>query len=158
MVEDERASVRLTRVDGPTGERLMITELASGSAVYLDPIELEGLTRIRYQPFAPPGAEHAFQTSPSDDPPTPDHASPSSDRSGLTNLGVLRNEFAMVRLARAEGLGGQRLTIQDLASGSEVHLDPTELRSLTRVRHEDFAPLLDPSDLVASPEPDPDQV
>jgi hypothetical protein len=50
------------------------------------------------------------------------------------------------------------MRIRDLATGAEVHLDPLELESLTRWKHEDFAPLIDPSGLVGTGEPDPDQV
>lgn len=71
---------------------------------------------------------------------------------------IYQNEFAMVEVARHETETGPRLRIRDLASGAEVFLDPVELESLTRWRHEDFAPLVDPSELVPTTEPDPDQV
>jgi hypothetical protein len=71
---------------------------------------------------------------------------------------IYQNEFAMVELSRYETESGPRLHIRDLASGAEVFLDPIELESLTRWKHEDFAPLVDPSELVSAAEPDPDQV
>jgi hypothetical protein len=71
---------------------------------------------------------------------------------------IYQNEFAMVEVARYETESGARLRITDLATGAEVYLDPVELESLTRWKHDDFAPLVDPSQLVSSGEPDPDQV
>jgi hypothetical protein len=71
---------------------------------------------------------------------------------------IYRNEFALVEVSRYETESGPRLRIRDLASGNEVFLDPLELESLTRWKHDDFAPLVDPSALVSSAEPDPDQV
>jgi hypothetical protein len=76
----------------------------------------------------------------------------------VSDLGVFRNEFAMVRLMRLDGPTGTRLVIRDLGSGAEVAVDPLELEGLTRIHHSEFAPLLDPSGLVAAEEPDPDQV
>jgi hypothetical protein len=71
---------------------------------------------------------------------------------------VYQNEFAMVEVSRFETETGPRLCIRDLSSGNEIHLDPVELEGLTRLRHADFAPLVDPSERVSAPEPDPDQV
>jgi hypothetical protein len=71
---------------------------------------------------------------------------------------VYRNEFAMVEVTRYETETGPRLCIRDLSSGNEIFLDPVELEGLTRLRHADFAPLVDPSERVSAPEPDPDQV
>ncbi|MCI2421001.1 hypothetical protein MOQ72_26510 [Saccharopolyspora sp. K220] len=71
---------------------------------------------------------------------------------------IYQNEFAMVEVSRYETESGARLCIRDLASGNSVFLDPLELEALTRARHKDFAPLVDPSDLVSTPEPDPDEV
>ena len=71
---------------------------------------------------------------------------------------IYRNEFAMVEVSRHETGSGPRLHIRDLATGAEVFLDPVELESLTRWKHQDFASLVDPSDVVGLGEPDPDQV
>ena len=76
-------------------------------------------------------------------------------RSGMR---VYKNEFAMVAVGHHETHSGPRLHIVDLASGEEVFLDPMELEGLTRARHKQFAPLLDPSDVRPGDEPDPDQV
>ncbi|MGH3503591.1 MAG: hypothetical protein ACRDQA_22245 [Nocardioidaceae bacterium] len=82
-------------------------------------------------------------------------------RAGATRargMEVYKNEFAMVAIERAETDNGPRLHIVDLASDCEVFLDPIELEGLTRIRHRQFAPLLDPSDAVVADDPDPDQV
>jgi hypothetical protein len=71
---------------------------------------------------------------------------------------IYQNEFAMVEVSRHETDSGPRLRIRDLATGAEVFLDPLELESLTRWKHEDFAPLVDPSSFTGIGEPDPDQV
>jgi hypothetical protein len=71
---------------------------------------------------------------------------------------VFQNEFAMVEVSRYETETGPRLHIRDLATGAEIFLDPLELEGLTRWTHEDFATLVDPSGLIATGEPDPDQV
>jgi hypothetical protein len=71
---------------------------------------------------------------------------------------VYQNEFAMVEVTRFETATGPRLHVRDLSSGNEIFLDPVELEGLTRLRHADFAPLVDPSERVSAPEPDPDQV
>ena len=71
---------------------------------------------------------------------------------------IYQNEFAMVEVGRHETDSGPRLRIRDLATGAEVFLDPLELEGLTRWKHEDFAPFVDPSGFVGTGEPDPDQV
>ena len=71
---------------------------------------------------------------------------------------IYKNEFAMVAVGHHQTASGPRLHVVDLASGGEVFLDPMELEGLTRARHRQFAPLLDPSDVTLSEEPDPDQV
>lgn len=71
---------------------------------------------------------------------------------------VYRNEFAMVRVSRVRTPTGVRLSIRDLASDGQILLDPLELEALTRLRHTDFAALVDPSGFVVAPEPDADQV
>jgi hypothetical protein len=71
---------------------------------------------------------------------------------------IYQNEFAMVEVSRHETDSGVRLHLRDLASGAEAFLDPLELEALCRWKHRHFAPLVDPSGLVAQAEPDPDQV
>lgn len=71
---------------------------------------------------------------------------------------IYQNEFAMVEIARYWTASGVRLRIRNLSSDDTVYLDPLELEALTRWKHEDFSSLVDPSDLVSSAEPDPDEV
>lgn len=71
---------------------------------------------------------------------------------------IYQNEFAMVEVSRHETESGPRMRIRDLATGAEVFLDPLELESLTRWKHGDFAPLVDPSGFESTGEPDPDEV
>lgn len=129
-----------------TGPRLRIA-LSSGAAeVVLDPLELEGLTRLPYTAFPP------LEGAP--------------DRAGVlightdpeATLQILRNEFAMVGIGFAEDEGGGRLVIRNMGSGAEVLLAAEQLARLTGLRHAQLAPLVDPSGLVAAEEPDPDQV
>jgi hypothetical protein len=57
----------------------------------------------------------------------------------------LKNEFAHVRvLVDAHG-NGPRLMIEDVRTGKVGYLDPLELETLAWVRHEQLAPLMDPS-------------
>ncbi len=55
---------------------------------------------------------------------------------------VLRNEFAMVELRLEDDGNGPRLLIRDADTGHSIRLDPLEVEALTRMRHEDFGPLL----------------
>ena len=71
---------------------------------------------------------------------------------------VFKNESTSVEVGRFETQAGSRLMVRDSASGAEVYLEPAELEKLTLIRHDYFAPFLDPSELVAEGEPDPDQV
>ena len=75
-----------------------------------------------------------------------------------TGRQAYRNEFAMVYVSRVESANGVVMHIQDAASGNEIYLDAIELEALTRVGHSDFAPLLDPSEMLSVDDPDPDQV
>ncbi|WP_203599270.1 hypothetical protein [Streptomyces sp. SID10853] len=59
---------------------------------------------------------------------------------------VVRNEFAAVAVSlRDPGPGRPRLLIEDLRTHRTVELDALELETLAWARHEDLAPLLDPS-------------
>jgi hypothetical protein len=58
---------------------------------------------------------------------------------------VIRNEFAMVEVDRDDSAKGTRLLIRDTQTGQHIYLDSLELEALTRLRHKDFAPLVDPS-------------
>ena len=129
-----------------SGPRLRIRSLGGETSLALDPLELEGLTRLPFTPFDPlEGLSGGLGEDLVVAPPGP-------------GLAILRNEFAMVGVGVAEGPGGPRLLVRNMASGAEVRLGPAQLERLTRVRHRDLAPLVDPSGLVAEIEPDPDQV
>ncbi len=57
----------------------------------------------------------------------------------------LASEFASVEVARDDRGNGPRLMVRDTRSGRCVFLDPLELAALARTRHDELAPLLDPS-------------
>lgn len=73
--------------------------------------------------------------------PEPGDGRPSANGEGI----VMRNEFAYVRVSLHDPGGRARLRIEDLRTQQTVELDPIELESLAWARHEDLAPLLDPS-------------
>jgi hypothetical protein len=56
----------------------------------------------------------------------------------------LVSEFGHVMVERDDRGNGPRLMILDVKTGRRICLDPLELESLARARHEDLAPLLDP--------------
>lgn len=129
-----------------TGPRLRVRSVGEADALVLDPLELEGLTRLPFTSFPPLG------TSP--------EAREGEIRLGApeTGLHILRNEFAMVGVSVTDEPAGPRLLVRNMASGAQILLSPGELAKLTRLRHRDLAPLVDPSGLTAEAEPDPDQV
>lgn len=57
----------------------------------------------------------------------------------------LKSEFAQVRVELDTTANGPRLMIRDMRTGMTNYFDPLELESLAWARHEDLAPLLDPS-------------
>ena len=57
----------------------------------------------------------------------------------------LVSEFAAVEIERDDLGNGPRLRIRDLRTGRSMSLDPLELLALAWARHEELAPLLDPS-------------
>jgi hypothetical protein len=57
----------------------------------------------------------------------------------------ISNEFAVVEVEVKPTYGGTLLFLRDLQTGASITLDALELESLTRLRHADFAPLVDPS-------------
>lgn len=65
-----------------------------------------------------------------------------SDRTPSPVLAVIRNEFAVVELSCLRRGDSVSLLITDVASGSSVVLDATELESLTRASHESLRRLL----------------
>jgi hypothetical protein len=56
IFRSEFAVVRLTKDVSANGERLLIEDMGSGNRIYLDPLELEALTRANHdviRPFVP---------------------------------------------------------------------------------------------------------
>ncbi len=140
-------NVEVSKFETPTGARLRLRRVAHEPLeAFLDPLELEGLTRARYTPFAPLQAATARQDE-------------SLARAAAGEpLERLQNEFALVGVAVARSNAGEALFIRDMNAGLGILLSADELEALLRARHMDFAPLVDTSNLVAIPEPDIDEV
>lgn len=134
--------VEVSRYETPTGPRLRLRRRGDPPAeAYLDPLELEGLTRVRYKPIPllpPPGPARELLPV-------------------VQRLEPLQNEFALVGVGVARGAAGEALLIRDMNAGQVVALTAREVEALLAARHRDFAPLIDTSDLVALPEPDIDE-
>jgi hypothetical protein len=138
-------NVEVSRFETATGPRLRLRNAgAIPMEAYLDPLELEGLTRVRYKPI------RVLPAGPSD-------REDRRIRAAAASVQPLQNEFAMVGVAVAGGNGEPGLLIRDMNAGQTVLLSPAELEALLHARHMDFAPLIDTSDLVAIPEPDLDE-
>jgi hypothetical protein len=144
LYEEGSVAIEVSRFETPSGPRLKLRDLGESTEIFLDPLELEGLTRIR-------GGGLALGR------PSMDDDEEDSFAGGLSEE-VFQNEFAMVTVGRLDRGGRTRLVVRDLASRAEAYLRPLELKELTRLKHRQFAGLLDPSELVAAAEPDPDQV
>ncbi len=137
--------VEVSRYETPTGVRLA---LRSHTRAFRDPLELEGLTRVRYKPIPIlPGGDGEQGIDPAQ------AWAAYADRSER-----LQNEFALVAVAVVRWEGKEGLLVRDMNGGLAVVLRPEELEALLRARHMDFAPLVDTSDLVALLEPDIDEV
>ena len=52
VLKNEFATVEVARDDTANGSRLLIKDLQTGRQVYLDPLELEALTRAPHSVFA----------------------------------------------------------------------------------------------------------
>jgi hypothetical protein len=66
---------------------------------------------------------------------------------------LLRSEFAIAEVCLDEDANGPRLRVHDVGSGAEIFLDPLELVSLARSRHDKLQSLLMPDEyLVESDE------
>ena len=52
VLKNEFATVEVARDDSANGSRLLIKDLQTGRQVYLDPLELEALTRAPHSQFA----------------------------------------------------------------------------------------------------------
>jgi hypothetical protein len=144
LYEEGSVAIEVSRFETPSGPRLRLRDLGESTEIFLDPLELEGLTRIR-------GGGLVLGRSSIDD------DEEDSSAGGLSEE-VFQNEFALVTVGRLDRGGRTRLVVRDLASRAEAYLRPLELKELTRLKHRQFAGLLDPSELVAAAEPDPDQV
>ena len=140
-------NVEVSKFETPTGARLRLRRVThEPMEAYLDPLELEGLTRARHKVFSPLEAVKA----------APDESlvrAATGER-----LERLQNEFALVGVAVTRSQAGEALFIRDMNAGQAIVLTPEELEALLRARHMDYAPLVDTSDLVAIPEPDIDEV
>jgi hypothetical protein len=146
ILSDTDAAIEVARFETACGPRLRISNLSAAEEIDLDPIELEGLTRAPGSTFPALGEDIEI---------------PSEDDSANVEIEaseIFQNEFAMVQVRQSKGEQGMRLLIRDLASRAEILLQPTQLLRLTLLKHREFAALLDPSELVAAVEPDPDQV
>lgn len=71
-------------------------------------------------------------------------------RSGRTDQTAWRltSEFARVSVALDGEGNGDRLRVTDLGSGAEIYLDPLELASLARSRHERLRSVIVPEEYL----------
>ena len=53
ILQSEFAMVEVSRDDSANGARLLIRDMATGNHIYLDPLELEALTRVDHSFFLP---------------------------------------------------------------------------------------------------------
>ena len=140
-------NVEVSKFETPTGARLRLRRVTrEPMEAYLDPLELEGLTRARHKAFSPLEVAKA----------PPDESLVRA--AAGERLERLQNEFALVGVAVTRSQAGEALLIRDMNAGQAIVLTPEELEALLRARHMDYAPLVDTSDLVAIPEPDIDEV
>lgn len=81
-----------------------------------------------------------------------DSAQPGDDREPSRPAGDscwrLRSEFATARVSLDHGANGPRLRVTDVSSGTEIYLDPFELVSLARSRHERLQSLVMPEEYL----------
>lgn len=144
-------NVEVSKFETATGARLRLRRAGSAGAgapaeaeAYLDPLELEGLTRLRYKPIAVLSRTRTDRERP-------------GQPAKAEAVEHLQNEFAMVGVGISHANSDTRLVIMDMTAGQTVFLTSQELEALLAARHMDLAPLIDTSDLVAIPEPDIDQ-
>jgi hypothetical protein len=141
----EMNGLRVSRYETATGARLRCSRSGPRPLeAYFDPLELEGLTRVRHKPLAVlAGLEQAV---------------PNGGGFDVDGLELLQNEFAMVGVGAVRSGGAEGLLIQDMNGGQRVVLSARELGGLLRAKHMDLAPLIDTSDLTALPEPEIDEL
>ena len=53
VLQSEFAMVEISRDESANGVRLLIRDMSSGRQIYLDPLELESLTRLDHSFFIP---------------------------------------------------------------------------------------------------------
>ena len=53
VLQSEFAMVEVSRDESANGVRLLIRDMSTGSRIYLDPLELESLTRLDHSFFIP---------------------------------------------------------------------------------------------------------
>lgn len=75
----------------------------------------------------------------------PNRAGPNGTEFGPWRLS---SEFARVTVAFDDTGNGHRLRVTDVGSGAEIHLDPLELASLARSRHERLRSLIMPDEYL----------
>ena len=75
----------------------------------------------------------------------PDRDGPSGSE---PNTWRLSSEFARVSVALDAAGNGRRLRITDRGTGAEIYLDPLELASLARSRHEQLQSLIMPQEYL----------
>jgi hypothetical protein len=68
IFQNEFAMVEVRRDESANGVRLFIRDLATGNHIYLDPLELEALTRMDHSFFIPFVAPATREHAPLEDP------------------------------------------------------------------------------------------
>lgn len=142
----ELDGLRVSRYETGTGARLRCyRSRPSPLEACFDPLELEGLTRVRHKPLAVlAGLEQPMANG--------------GLSAEVDELELLQNEFAMVGVRPVRSAESEGLLIQDMNGGQRVVLSAGELGGLLLAKHMDFAPLIDTSDLDALPEPEIDEL
>ncbi|MER3457007.1 MAG: hypothetical protein C4303_01290 [candidate division GAL15 bacterium] len=120
--------VEVSCYETATGARLRLRD-PQGREVFLDPLELEGLTRVRHKPV--PGLGIASANGREDGQEAWHLRAESAQR--------LQNEFALVSVAVVQEKGRSGLLVRDMNGGLVVVLAPEEVEELLRVRHMDLA-------------------
>jgi hypothetical protein len=142
----ELNGLRVSRYETTTGARLRCSRSEpQPMEAYFDPLELEGLTRVRHKPLAVlAGLEEAVANG--------------TAGVEVERMELLQNEFAMVGVSPVRSGETEGLLIQDMNGGQRVVLSARELGGLLHAKHMDLAPLIDTSDLTALPEPEIDEL
>ena len=67
IFQSEFAMVQVKRDESANGVRLLIRDMATGNHIYLEPMELEALTRVDHSFFIPLVAPATREKTPPDD-------------------------------------------------------------------------------------------